>query len=235
MREIKLNPRLMSVASFIEKGDVVADIGTDHGYLPIWLIKSGICQNSIAADLRPGPLSQAKRFAAQFDVSERISFRLGDGLSPVAPGEADTIVLAGMGGETIINILSEASWVKDGGVGLILQPQSKIPELLAWLNANGFSIADAKLAEDIERVYLVLKVVKDKVSSLAPVEYYVPKILIDRCDILLGSYVQGLIDKLNTALEGMGKSRENAYAERIEFISAALKGLYEIKGRIKSE
>jgi len=232
MGEMKLNDRLAAIAGLIKGGAVVADIGTDHGYLPIWLIANRICKTAIATDLRPGPLGQAKRFAEKYGVETYISFRLGNGLDTVEPEEADTIVIAGMGGETTINILSAVQWIKGGGHRLILQPQSKIPEVMFWLSDNGFCISDAVLTQDAGRMYLVIQAEKGSMPEPMPCSYYVPEILAAKGDVLLDAYVSGLISKLENALEGMSKSNNTDNGERGEFFSAALRGLYELKTEI---
>ena len=105
---MELTPRLQGIADQVPYGAAFADIGTDHAYLPVWLLLNGRIQTAIAADLREGPLARARETAAQYSVSDRISFRLCDGLSAVSECEADTIAIAGMGGETIAAILEAA-------------------------------------------------------------------------------------------------------------------------------
>ena len=108
-----LDSRLSLAGSFVRDGAVVADIGTDHAYLPVWLLLEGKITRAIAADLREGPLARAKLTAKEYDCNKNIAFRLCDGLSGITPEEADTIVIAGMGGETIAAILEQAAWTKD--------------------------------------------------------------------------------------------------------------------------
>lgn len=232
MREIKLNERLAAVAAFITKGVRVADIGTDHGYLPIWLVGNGICKNPIATDLREGPLGQAKAFATEYGVYDEISFRLGDGLGSISPGEIDTLVIAGMGGETIIHILSDAAWTKSEGCKLILQPQSKVPEVISWLNIEGYYLSGAKLAEDAGRIYLVMEALRGAATELTPVGHYVPDILLENRDPLLEKYIDGIINKLENALGGIKKASAGVDSKKTEFMIKALEGLYRIRGEI---
>lgn len=232
MRELRLNERLAAAASFIKKGARVVDVGTDHGFLPIWLVSSGICQNPIATDLRSGPLSQARRFASEYGVLNNISFRMGDGLEPISPGEVDTVVIAGVGGETIRGILAAAPWVKSEDVKLILQPQSKIPEIISWLDSEEFYISGAKLAEDEGRIYLALKAVRGNMLSLAPAGYYVPPALAKSGDPLLERYIAGIITKLKSALDGIKRSNVPADRQRAEFMADALEGLHGIRGEL---
>ena len=110
--KIPLSARLQACCNFICPGDRVADIGTDHGYLGIWLLEQGIASSVIAADIVPGPLSAAKSNAAKFGFSDRMEFYLSDGVQSI-PRDFDTMVCAGMGGDTMISILSAAPWLKD--------------------------------------------------------------------------------------------------------------------------
>ena len=139
---MKLDQRLSAVAALVRLGSRLADIGTDHAYLPVWLVQNGVCPAAIAADLRPGPLEAARRHVAAAGLEDRISLRLGDGLAPVFPGEADDIVIAGMGGETIAAILAAADWLADARLRLVLQPMSRAEETRRWLLKNGFSGMD---------------------------------------------------------------------------------------------
>lgn len=133
----------------------MADIGCDHGKLSAYLICKGICQRVIAADLRPGPLSVAEQNCQQAGCADRIDFRLGNGLEVVEPYEADTVVLAGISAQTIIEILQMAPWVKNSQVRLVFVPATK-PELLRrWLWNNGFSIGQERVVKAAGRWYAV--------------------------------------------------------------------------------
>ena len=148
-----LGPRLEAVASFIPGGSRVADVGTDHGFLPIWLRLSGVSPAVIASDIRPGPLESAKRNAKRYGV-DGISFRLCSGLEDISPLETDIVVIAGMSGETIISILRAAGW--DWRTKrLILEANTKQPELLVWLYQNGLHIEAEKIPQENGRHYRV--------------------------------------------------------------------------------
>ena len=149
----KLGPRLEAVASFLSPGMRVADIGTDHGLLPIYLRRTGISPTVIASDLRPGPLASAKQNAVKYGVSG-ISFRLCSGLTGIGQEEADAVVIAGMSGETIQSILAEAGW-DWRSKRLILEANTKHPELLTWLYQNGLHIVGEELPEEHGRFYRV--------------------------------------------------------------------------------
>jgi len=157
-KKLRLPPRLVAIAGFIEKGSNVADIGTDHGFLPVYLAQKGFAQRIIASDKSSDSLKSALRSAVKYGVADKISFIAAPGLSGVDEAEVDTVVIAGMGGETIMGILADAPWTKRCGTRLILQPQTKTDKLCYWLNENGYSIRDLTLTQDKGRYYIVLRV-----------------------------------------------------------------------------
>ena len=158
-RPFKLKARLQAVASFIEDGASVVDVGTDHGYLPVYLAQNGLARRIIASDSSAMSLESARRSAAKYGVTEAISFIAAPGLSGVGEEDADTVVIAGVGGETIVGILEDAPHIKRG-IRFILQPQTKIELLRRWLQDNGYHIAEEKQASDRGREYTVLLVLK---------------------------------------------------------------------------
>ena len=141
---LQLQPRLQLLADLVPQDARFADIGTDHGYLPVWLLQQGRIVSAIAADIGEEPLQHARRTAEEYGIG-KIEFRLCDGLKGIQPQEADTIVIAGMGGETMIHILSAAPWTKvPGAVTLLLQPMTKAGDIAlqmsGWYGIRIFSI-----------------------------------------------------------------------------------------------
>lgn len=157
MKQLELTPRLALLAGWVPQGACLADIGTDHAYLPVWLTLAGRVRRAIASDLRAGPLDRARATGNTWGVAERIDFRLGPGLDTVSPEEADTVVIAGMGGETIASILAAAPWTADGKHRLLLQPMTRAWELRAFLAANGYAITREALVRDRGTLYPVLE------------------------------------------------------------------------------
>ena len=156
---MKLSKRLQAIADFIEPGASVADIGTDHGYLPVYLALTGSTRRIIASDISASSLAAARRSADNADVTEVITFIVAPGLDGVAPTDVDTIVISGVGGETILSILKDAPWTKTREVRLILQPQSKIDLLLSFLYDNGYKIKETKAVLDRGKGYTILLVI----------------------------------------------------------------------------
>jgi tRNA (adenine22-N1)-methyltransferase len=152
---IKLNNRLAAAASFIERGSIVADIGTDHAYLPIWLVQNKITSGIIATDINEGPVIKAKRNIASYDLSDKIKVIKTDGLHGVGEYSPDTVVISGMGGESIRDIISAAPFVTEKKTRLIMQPMTHAPLLRRFLYDNGFDITSEKLAYD-DRIYEII-------------------------------------------------------------------------------
>ena len=153
---VKLSNRLAAVAGYIEKGAAVVDVGTDHGFLPVYLAENDLARSIIASDMSAGSLAAARRSAAKYGVTDKLTFVVAPGLDSVDSSMADTIVIAGMGGETIAGILADAPWVSTPGVRLIAQPQTKAPELYSWLLGNGYVLRDMKRVHDKGRNYTII-------------------------------------------------------------------------------
>ena len=156
MSKIKLDDRLSAVASLVRDGKRVADIGTDHGYLVAYLIENGICPGGIAADLRKGPLENARQTVIQQGLSDKIELILSDGLENIPTDACDDIVIAGMGGNLIAEILEKAPWVKDERINIVAQPMTHAEVLRQYFLDNGFTIAQEKTATDGKRYYCII-------------------------------------------------------------------------------
>ena len=143
----------------------MADIGTDHGFLPVALWEQGVCPKVILADVNQGPLDKAKSNAAESHPDANFDYRLGDGLQVIQPGEVDVIVIAGMGGILISEILTAAPWVKNEKYKLILQPQSHDEVLRAWLWDNGFEICEEASCFDDGKSYICMSAIYTGLST----------------------------------------------------------------------
>ena len=194
----------MSVAAFVAPGSRVADVGTDHGYLPVWLIQNRICSEVIAADIRPGPLSSARRTALGWELQEKIRFVLSDGLEAIEPSLVDTVVMAGMGGETIVDILARAPWTLRQSTHLVLQPQSKLDILADWLYGTGYAVLDACLVKDAGRIYLVLSAQAGAgFAQCTNAQMQINRILMEKRDPLLPSYLDLEMHRLQKSIHGL--------------------------------
>ncbi len=137
---MKPDTRLCSAIPYLKRGGRVADIGTDHAYLPIYLVSEGISSEALACDINEGPIRSARANIAAAGLEGRIGTLRTDGLVGVEAFRPDDVMIFGMGGELIARILSDAPWLKSENVGLILQPMTRIATLRAWLLENGFEI-----------------------------------------------------------------------------------------------
>lgn len=163
MKMPNLKGRLSLCAEYVREGSRLADIGTDHGYLPIALCQSGKIPYALACDVNPLPLESAARNIAQNGLSGRIETRLSDGLQEIGADEVDDIVIAGMGGELIAAILGGCAWVRDPSKNLILQPMTRHDALMIWLCENGFAIEEQGAVYDAKKYYTVMRVRYDGV------------------------------------------------------------------------
>lgn len=156
MTDFTLSPRLTAVARFVVPGLPVADIGTDHAYLPIALVQAGAVPSAIATDIGAGPLAAARRSVAEAGLSDAVDIRVGSGLTVLRPGEAGTIVIAGMGGYLIRDIIAAAPHVATASRRLVLQPMRDAATLRRWLWTHGWALAGEALASEGERYYAII-------------------------------------------------------------------------------
>ena len=204
MKELQLQPRLQHLADLVPQGVRLADIGTDHGYLPTWLIQHGRIDCAIAADIAREPLEHARRTAEEHGV-ENIHFRLCDGLDGIAEGEVDFIVIAGMGGDTIVSILTSAPWTKNG-VRLLLQPMTKVEMLRSWLADNGYCFTSESLVWDKEYLYPVMELMGGTQEKLTAAEEWAGIKLSN--DPLYSEYLMHQMSRLQKAIDGLNRAND---------------------------
>ncbi len=224
--KIELMPRLRMAADLVPAGARLADVGTDHAYLPAALILKGKIPWAIAADLRRGPLDRARATVREYGLTGKVAFRLCDGLTGIRPDEVDAAAIAGMGGETIASILSAAPWTREEDVPLILQPMSSMPELRGWLQANGFSIQEERLAKEGDTLYTALLVRAGEMPPLSPAELWAGK---NSGDPLRGEWLDRWIARTGRALEGMAQGRGEEVLHRRRALEEVREGLIKMK------
>ncbi len=207
MKEIGLTKRLSLVALFVDKGSTFVDVGTDHAYLPIYLCKHEISRGGIAADINIGPLKIAERNLALAGLTNRVSLVLSNGLQEIDTDKVDTVIIAGMGGETIWSILENAHL--DEGHNIILQPMTQLSALRKNLASSGFEILCEALAEEENKLYHVLKVKKiRRTIKLNDVETYVGSKYQNKNDCTYRKFIEKELIRLEKIKEGM-KMAEN--------------------------
>lgn len=157
---MKLSKRLETVASFVPKGSNIADIGTDHGYVPIYLVQEKIADHAVAMDVRIGPLEHAKAHIREAGLEDRIEVRLSDGLTGLKAEEADCVIIAGMGGELILHILEAGRELWDTMSYWVLSPQSELDKVRRFLKNQSFSIVRETMMKEDGKYYTVMGVMR---------------------------------------------------------------------------
>lgn len=162
---MQLSLRLKTVADSVTGGNRVADVGCDHAYIAIHLAENNIAPRVVAMDVNKGPLSKARENIEVRGLEDRIETRLSDGLARLNPGEADTVVIAGMGGALMVRILTEGESALKEVKELILQPQSEIFLVRRHLHTNGYRIESEKMVKEDDKYYIIIKALKDPVKE----------------------------------------------------------------------
>ena len=225
--KLPLSNRLLACCSFVKPGDRVADVGCDHGYLGIHLLQNGIASHILAADVNEGPLQSAMTNAMKFGVSDKFSFFLSDGFQHL-PWNFDCAVCAGMGADTMMSIIQKSGWLKNRRFRLILQCQSKRPELRRWLYDQGFRINRETLAKDGKFVYSVMEVVYDPGHSITPAQCYITPQLLEDNHPLLPEYYERVKAGVELTISGL----EHTQDQRLPIYRDILADLVNMEERI---
>lgn len=208
-----IDSRIGAIMNFVRAGSRVADVGADHGYLAIELVRSGRAAKVIATEKNLGPFEAlSKNISAACD---KISARLGDGLKVIAAGEVDTICIAGMGGALIQKILSDSPEVVSTARQLILQPMNGIEKIRAWLAENSWAIADEDLAESGGIIYEIICAEKNPL----------PKIFKRETSPLKEKFLTQRLEKLRRVLDEMSKSQNARNSEKFLALQAEINNL----------
>ena len=213
---IPLSKRLLTCAGFVKPGDRIADIGCDHGYLSIYLLKNGIASYAYASDVAQAPLQSAVNNARKFGVAENISFYLSDGVRNV-PRDFDTLICAGMGADTMVSILEAAPWLRDPRYRLILQCQSKREMLRSYLSQKGWHITEERVLRDGRFLYTVMAVTYDpEAPRLRAAETYFPPAMLKAPTGETKEYFDRVLFSLNRAVTNAGDSADPAQKSALE-------------------
>ena len=226
--KLPISKRLLCCASMVQPGSRVADIGTDHGYLGIYLLQSGAARHVIACDLRKDPLENARRNAKLFGVDGAMELRLTDGLEKILPDEVDTVVMAGMGGDLIQKILSQCPWRKREGLQFILQPQSAGNVLRRWLCEDGFEIQREEPVQDGHFLYTVMDIRQGEPAPLTPGTEYASPALLASGSPLVGNYLARVENALQETVRGLTNA-EKQRPERLSYFRQALLEIQEMR------
>lgn len=213
---IPISPRLLACAEYVQPGNVVADVGCDHGYLGIHLLTKGIAKAVIASDINEGPLQSARRNAGKYGVAKRMTFHLSDGVANV-PRNFDVMVCSGMGADTMVSILKSAPWLKCDRYRLILQCQSKTDLLRRYLSENGWCISAETPVKDGRFVYTVMEVTwAPEAPRLSVGGWYISPALLQNHDPEAKEYCQRIMDGLRLAVTHRGDPEAKQALEELE-------------------
>lgn len=206
-------PRLDTLVSMARPSHVLADIGCDHAYLPILLIRSGAASHVIASDISDGPLAKAERNVARFGLEGRIELRKGNGLAALRPGEADCIVVAGMGGNVIAEILKTGHLTAQRADKLLLQPMSASEHLRVFLYENGYAITQETLVQEGRRYYTILEVKTRSTERFQNFDcFFSPALFASNQNGLLDGYLKKRRRELCSVIVGMEQAHKQ-YSE----------------------
>lgn len=198
---MRLKGRLLSVAEMVPPSRCVVDVGTDHGKLPVWLVKRGIAESAIVTDISAASLKKAEALIRAHGLEDMIEARVGDGLSVIHPGEADTVIIAGVGGVLIRDILKSAPQVTSTVKTFVLQPMKSQGLLRKWLVDNGYAIVDESLAREKDKFYEVMVVQQGKQHIHHDVYYDIGYMLIKKQHPLLKEFIEYKMAKTAAIIE----------------------------------
>lgn len=220
---MELSNRLKTVAMMVDKCHCAADIGTDHGYVPIYLINNNICETAVACDINKGPLHKAQININSYNLKDKIECRLGNGLNKLKPGEVQGIIIAGMGGNLIRDILEQGLEVFKNANFAVLQPVQNPEILREYIYKKGYKILDENLCIDENKFYEIIKIVYDnKPKIVDEIFYEVSKKLIDINHPDIKKFILAKINRYKTILENIKDTSD-----------LALKRKHEIKNKIR--
>jgi len=224
---MKLTPRLQSIADLVDKGSVVGDVGSDHGYIPIYLIERGICEKTIASDINQGPVDNAKKSVSEYGFHDAVSVRLGGGLVPYTPKEIDTVIIAGMGGLLIRDIMLESPKMVETIDTFILQPMVAQDELRQWLYENEYTIEKEILSQEGDKFYEVLYVKKGKMDKYTKLELEIGKNMVKHDD-MSRAFIKKKIRKYETIVENIESNGAENNQDKLKDLYKRLDKLKEV-------
>lgn len=201
---MELSQRLQAVVDAVTPGLKAADIGCDHGFTSIYLVRHGICPYVYAMDVNKGPLERARNHVLQAGLENSISLRLSDGLDRLEPGEAESIIISGMGGLLIRDILNAGKDVLDAAKELVLSPQSECGQLRHFLHQHGFCITGEKMIKDTGKFYVVIKAVHGREYYEEEWEYTYGKLLVEKKSEVFTEWVHKELEQVQKIMCTLG-------------------------------
>lgn len=230
---MQLSKRMHLLASKVTEGNRLADVGTDHGYIPIALVLRKKIPSAIAMDVNRGPLKRAEEHIRTYGLDTYIETRLSDGLHELMEGETDTVLIAGMGGALTVRILTEGTHCLDSVKELILQPQSEIHLVRKWLHENGFRIAEEDMVLDDGKYYPIMKAVHGQTADPDEPSLFYGDVRVQKSPDVLASFIKneaGKNEKIMAILQEKGQEntvRMQELTEKKERFNIVLGRLFQ--------
>lgn len=231
---MELSNRLLEIIKFVPNDSSVADIGTDHGYIPVYLIQNSISKKVIASDISPGSLDKTIEYVDQLDLKDKIDPRLGDGLKILKPYEVDTVIFAGMGGILIAKLLEDNKEVSDTIENFIFQPMVASKELRQYLVNNGYIIVDESLAKEGRRFYEIIFAKKGKGKIQREIHYEIGHQLIEKKHPLLKEFLENKKEGIKEIINKLGDNHSDNTKERTKELEDILGRYKEVEKEIES-
>ncbi len=222
---MKLSRRLETIASFVPEGSAVADIGTDHGYIPIHLVQEGKAKHAIAMDVRKGPLLRAQAHIHEAGLEAHVEVRLSDGLLKLEQNEADCVVIAGMGGELIIHILEEGRGLWEGIPHWVLSPHSELDKVRRFLEEQEFFTWRETMIKEEGKFYTVMGINRTNKAGEKDnreISYRYGRSLLESKDPVLKEYLKKEEEQLGQIMRGLSESQTEAAVRRMEELKLEL-------------
>lgn len=231
---MELSKRLQAVADLVSEGLVVADVGTDHGYIPIYLIETKKTPKAFAMDVNKGPLLRAKKHIAEHGLDACIETRLSDGVRALKKDECECVVVAGMGGALTIKIMEEGKDIFRNLKEFVLQPQSELQKVRAYLYQNAYSIVEENMVLDDGKFYPMFRVINSQSQEYHAIELCYGKLLLEQKNAVLKTFLEKekavkelILSNLEQSFGEHIETRKKEIQEELEGIEYALQRYYE--------
>ena len=220
---IRIGERLQTIASMVPQGTTVADIGTDHGYVPAYLVLTGQCRYVIASDIAEGPCRAAADTRKKYNLMDNIDIRTAPGLQGLRTGETETVVIAGMGGATIIDILEESPEITASVKTLVLQPMNAANLLRRWLVQHGYQITEEALCKENDHIYIIIKALHtDEKQELSFLEEELGPCILNSKPALWREFIQGKAEHYRRLLQQMAASSAASNSDKYKELKKLL-------------
>ena len=216
---VKLSQRLQAIADYVPQGSKTADIGTDHGFLPCYLVQAGVAEYALACDVNAQPLAAAQKNIEDYQLTDKIATRLGNGLQIITPGEVDVVTISGMGGSLMVDILEASMPVVDKLKRLILQPNVAPENVRVWAEKNRWQIVAENIVQENDRLYVILVLEPGRGKMMTAVELLLGPCLLAESHPLLGLWVSEEWEKAQRVLEQLKKSDSEESRQKEKLIN----------------